>query len=50
MVSGNRALGSIIAKSKTLKNIGLNKYKNIIEKGACPIISYGSLLWGYIPV
>ena len=42
MVSGNRALGSIITESKKLKSLGVNTCKNIIETGVYSIITWFS--------
>ena len=45
--SGNRALGSVVAKYKKNTFIGFSTYTKIYNSCVCPIIDYGSAVWGY---
>ena len=40
--SGGRALGSIISKFKSLKNVGYSTFEKMYSSGVKPIIEYGS--------
>ena len=44
--SGGRALGAVISKFKTLKNVGYNTSKSLFESGVLPILQYGAGIWG----
>ena len=44
--AGGRALGSVISKLKTLKNVGYSTYTKFYEKCVCPITDYASGIWG----
>ena len=46
--SGGRALGGIISKFKSLKNVGYDTYTKLFNAGVRPILEYGSGIWGYV--
>ena len=46
--SGGRALGAIISKFKSLKNVGYCTFENMFNSGVKPILEYGSGIWGHI--
>ena len=46
--SGGRALGAIISKFRTLKNVGLKTFESMYNAGVKPIIEYGSGIWGHL--
>jgi hypothetical protein len=46
--SGGSALGAIITKYKKLENMGYDTYTKSFETSICPVINYGSEVWGYI--
>ena len=45
--SAGRALGSIINKFKSLKNVGYNTFTKLYKCGVMPIMQYGSSVWGF---
>ena len=45
--SAGRALGSIISKFKSLKNVGYKSYTKLYKCGVIPIMTYGSSVWGF---
>jgi exonuclease III len=45
--SGRRALGALIAKYRTMDNMGFNTYSKCFETSICPILDYGAEIWGY---
>ncbi len=45
--SGNRALGSLVAKYKKNVFIGFNSYTKLYEACVCPVVDYSSAVWGY---
>ena len=45
--AGGRALGAIITKFKSLKDVGYTTFKKLFESGVKPITEYGSGVWGY---
>ena len=44
--AGGRALGGLIAKFKTYKNIGYDTFTKLYQMGVMPIIDYCSGIWG----
>lgn len=46
--SGGRALGAIISKFKSLKNVGFNTFQVMYNSGVKPVIEYGSGVWGHV--
>ena len=44
--SGGRALGAVINKFKTVKNIGFQTFTCLYESGVLPILQYCSGVWG----
>ena len=46
--SGNRALGSVISKFKTLKDAGFNTFTKMVDNCVNPICEYFSGIWGYV--
>ena len=46
--AGGRALGAIITRCKSLKDVGYTTFKKLYESGVKPIIEYGSGVWGYV--
>ena len=46
--SGNRALGAIISKFKSLKDAGYKTYSKLFNSCVEPIIHYCSGVWGYV--
>ncbi len=44
--AGNRALGAIINKYKKLNGLGFFTYSKLYQAGVCPILDYGSEVWG----
>ena len=46
--AGSRALGAIISKFKSLKDVGYNTFKHLYDSGVTPILEYGSGVWGYV--
>ena len=46
--SGGRALGAIISKFKSLKNVGFKTFENMYNSGVKPVLEYGSGVWGHI--
>ena len=46
--SGQRALGALISKFKVLNDMGYETYTKCFEASVCPVIDYGSEIWGYI--
>ncbi len=45
--AANRALGSIINKCKAINGLGHYTYTRLFQSGACPILDYGSEIWGF---
>ncbi len=45
--AANRALGSVINKYKSINGLGYNTYTRFFQSGVCPILDYGSEIWGY---
>ena len=46
--SGQRALGTLISKFKTLNDMGYETYSKCHEASLCPVTDYGSEVWGYV--
>ena len=46
--SGGRALGGIIGKFKSLKNVGFKTFETLYNAGVKPVIEYGSGVWGHV--
>ena len=46
--AGGRALGGIISKFKTMKNVGYHTFTKLFNTGVNPILEYGSGIWGFI--
>ena len=44
--SGSRALGSLIAKFKPMKNVSFNSYTKLYETSIASILDYASEIWG----
>ena len=44
--AAGRALGSVISKFKSLKNVGFKTYTKLYDSGVVPISDYFSELWG----
>ena len=45
--AASRALGSIINKYKSINGLGYYTYTRLFQSGVCPILDYGSEIWGY---
>ena len=45
--SGQRALGALIAKFKTMNEMGYKTYSKLFNTNVVPIIDYGAEIWGY---
>lgn len=45
--AGNRALGSIINKYKSINGLGYYTFTKLYKAGVCPILDYCSGVWGY---
>ncbi len=45
--AGGRALGSIISKFKSLKNMGFETYTKLYHSGVIPVMDYSSGIWGF---
>ena len=45
--AGGQALGGIISKFKTFKNIGFNTFTKLYHTGVVPINEYASGIWGF---
>ncbi len=45
--SATRALGSVMNKFKSLKNMGFETYCKLYESCVLPVLEYGSEIWGY---
>ena len=45
--AAGRALGAIISKFKTLKNVGYKTFNKMYHSQVVPIMEYGSGIWGY---
>ncbi len=45
--SATRALGSVMNKFRSLKNMGFETYKKLYEKCVIPVLEYASEIWGY---
>jgi len=46
--SGGRALGAIISKFKSLKNVGYKTFEVMYNSGVKPVLEYGSGVWGHV--
>ena len=46
--SGLRALGTLISKYKKMNGMGYETYTKCYNTCVCPVIDYGSEVWGYI--
>ena len=46
--SGCRALGLVINKFKSLKNVAFNSFTKCYNAGVASIIDYSSEIWGFI--
>ncbi len=44
---GGRALGSIISKFKSLKNVGFETYTKLYHTGVVPVMDYSLGIWGF---
>jgi hypothetical protein len=42
-----RALGTVISKFRSLKNVGFNTLDKMYHSSVVPIIDYASGVWGY---
>ena len=47
-ISGGRALGGIISKFKTFKNVGFYTFSKLFSAGVTPVLEYASGVWGYV--
>ncbi len=45
--AGGRALGSIISKFKSLKNVGFENYTKLYLSGVVPVMDYSPGIWGF---
>ncbi len=45
--AANQAFGSVINKYKSINGLGYFKYTRLFQSGVCPILDYGSEIWGY---
>ncbi len=45
--AGGRALGGIISKFRSFKNVGFNTYSSLYHSGVVPVMDYSSGIWGY---
>ncbi len=45
--AANRVLGSVINKYKSINGLGYYTYTRLFQSGVCPILDYGSEIWGY---
>ena len=45
--SAGRALGGVIGKIKTLKDVGFLTYTTLYKACVCPILDYGAGVWGH---
>ena len=46
--SGGRALGGIISKFKTFRNVGYYTFSKLFSAGVTPVLEYASGVWGYV--
>ena len=46
--SGGRALGAIISKFKSFKNVGYKTFEVMYNSGVKPVLEYGSGVWGHV--
>ncbi len=46
--AGGRALGCIIQKFKTFKDIGYKTYNQMYNRGVVPVMDYCSEFWGFV--
>ena len=44
--AGSRALGAVIAKYKTLENMGYETFTKCVETAVYPVVDYGAEVWG----
>ena len=44
--SAGRALGGVIGKIKTLKDVGFRTYTTLYQACVCPILDYSAGVWG----
>ena len=47
-ISGGRALGGIISKFKSFKNVGYNTFSKLYVAGVVPVLEYAAGVWGYV--
>ena len=47
-ISGGRALGGIISKFKSFKNVGYNTFSKLYSAGVAPVLEYAAGVWGYV--
>ena len=45
--SAGRALGGVINKFKSLRNVGYETFTKLFESGVKPIMEYGASIWGF---
>ncbi len=45
--AAGRALGGIISKFRSFKNVGFNSFSKLYHSGVVPILDYCSGIWGY---
>ncbi len=45
--AAGRALGAVIGKTRHLKELGFKCYEKLYRTGICPVLEYGSEIWGY---
>ena len=47
-ISGGRALGGVISKFKSFRNVGYNTFTKLYYAGVTPVLDYASGVWGYV--
>ena len=45
--AAGRALGAIISKFKSLRNVGYKTFTNLFSSGVQPILEYSAVVWGF---
>jgi hypothetical protein len=45
--AASRALGSIVSKFNTMRNVGYNTFNKLLHSNVCPILDYCSGVWGF---
>ena len=45
--SASRALGGVIGKTKTLRNMGFSTYTKLYQSCVCPVLDYVAGVWGF---